>query len=81
MRQKLRFRYWSESAAAAVACFLAVLALVWPKWVEGVFGIDPDHGNGSFEWELVVGCWIVTGMCAAVARRDWRRAEPASGDL
>jgi hypothetical protein len=81
MRPRLRFRFWGESAAAAVACFLSVLTLVWPAWVEGVLGIEPDHGNGSFEWGLVVGCWIATGMCAAIARQEWRRAQPTRGEV
>jgi hypothetical protein len=76
MTKKEAFRFWGESALAAVAGLLAVLTAVWPDWVEGVFGFEPDRGNGSFEWALVVGCCIVAGACTGLARREWRRAAP-----
>jgi hypothetical protein len=47
---------------------------VWHDWIEGVFGFDPDHHNGSFEWELVVVCCVVSLAAAYLARREWRSA-------
>ena len=70
--------FWVESVLAVVSAFLAVLTLVWPDWIEGVFGFDPDHGNGSFEWELVVVCCALTVLCSVLARRQWRRAQLAT---
>jgi hypothetical protein len=50
-----------------------VLTLAWRDWIEGVFGFDPDHHNGSFEWELVIVCCLVTVASFVLARRQWHR--------
>jgi hypothetical protein len=70
--------FWIESVLGSVTTFLALLTLVWPDWIEGIFGVDPDHGNGSFEWAIVAGCFAVTIASAVLAGREWRRAAPAS---
>jgi len=76
VRGKKRYRpaFWIESMAGSLTGFLAILTLVWRDWIEGVFGYDPDHHNGSFEWELVIACALLTVLFAALARREWRRA-------
>lgn len=73
-RKRLGSAFWVESVLASFTGFLAVLTLVWPDWIEGVFGLDPDHNNGFFEWGLVIGCALLTVLFAALARRAWRRA-------
>jgi hypothetical protein len=70
----LGFAFWAETALASFTAFLAVLTLVWRDWIEGVFGFDPDHHNGSFEWDLVIACGLLTLVFGALARREWRRA-------
>ncbi|HET9897382.1 MAG TPA: hypothetical protein VFQ44_20825 [Streptosporangiaceae bacterium] len=51
-----------------------ILTAVWPDWIEGVFGFDPDGGNGTAEW-LIVGAFAVATLAvAAFARRDLRTA-------
>lgn len=51
---------------------LFVATVAWPEWIEIVFGVDPDHGDGSLEW-LIMG---VTALCAIGAslraHADWR---------
>jgi hypothetical protein len=76
MSKGLGFRFWCESALGATAAFLAVLTLAWPDWIEGVFGFDPDNHNGSFEWAIVVVLAVAAAGCGALARREWRRAQP-----
>jgi len=71
-------RFWTESVLASVTGFLTILTLVWRDWVEGVFGFDPDHHNGSFEWELVGVCALATVIFSLLARREWRRAALAA---
>jgi hypothetical protein len=66
--------FWVESALAAVTAFLLVLTAVWHDWIEGVFGFDPDHHNGSFEWEFVALCLLLTVTLTTLARRSWTRA-------
>jgi hypothetical protein len=66
--------FLAESFLASFTGFLTVLTLGWRDWIEGVFGFEPDHHNGSFEWEVVVVCALLTILFAALARRVWRRA-------
>jgi hypothetical protein len=84
-KKHLGFVFWAESFMASFTGFLAILTLVWHDWIEGVFGFDPDHHNGSFERELVIICALLTVIFAALARRTWRRAPlkaaPASASL
>jgi uncharacterized membrane protein len=78
MTKRLGRRFWSESALACITGVLAVLTAAWPAWIEGIFGVDPDHHNGSLEWILVVACAIATALLVALARREWRRVALAA---
>jgi hypothetical protein len=78
VKRRVGVGFWLELTLASVTAFLAVLTLVWHDWIEGVFGFDPDHHNGSFEWELVVVCCVVSLVAAYLARREWRSAALAS---
>ena len=53
-------RFLAEAGGAALTVALLVLTLIAPAWIELVFGIDPDHGNGSVEIALVVTAAIAT---------------------
>jgi hypothetical protein len=66
--------FWAESVMASFTAVLAVLTLAWRDWIEGVFGFAPDHHNGSFEWELIIVCAMVTVLFGALAAREWRKA-------
>jgi hypothetical protein len=74
MKKRLGPVFWTESILASITAFLAVLTLVWHDWIEALTGWDPDHHNGSFEWELVAVCFVATVLFSALARREWRRA-------
>jgi hypothetical protein len=39
-----------ETALAVVAAALAVVTFIWPIWIETVFSVDPDGGDGTAEW-------------------------------
>jgi hypothetical protein len=73
-----RARFWVEAGMASLTGSLAVLTLVWRDWIEGVFGFDPDHHNGSFEWGLVAVCLVATVALASLARREWQQTVPDS---
>jgi hypothetical protein len=63
-----------ETALAVVAVALAVVTFIVPDWIETVFSVDPDGGNGTAEW-WVVGLFALVAVTAAMlARRDYRRA-------
>ncbi len=53
-----------------LAVLLAVLTMVFPRWLELTTGLDPDAGSGAVEVLIVFGCLLV-----AVARGWllWRR--------
>jgi hypothetical protein len=68
-RKRLRI----EVGLAILSVLLFVATPLWPEWIEIVFGVDPDHGNGSIEWLIME----LTAMSAVVAiflaGTDWRR--------
>src|SRR5262245_42807953 len=60
-----------ETALAVAAGVFAVLAALWPAWIEA-FGIDPDHGNNSLEWAIPIALAAAAVVLGLVARRHWR---------
>jgi hypothetical protein len=53
---------------------LTILTAVWPSWIEGLFGVDPDGGNGRVEWWIVAVLAVITIAAAMRTRRDLRVA-------
>jgi hypothetical protein len=72
--RRLGVAFWVEAVLSAFGTFLGLLTIVWHDWIEGVFGVDPDHGNGSAEWIAVVVLLAIGAVAGALARREWRRA-------
>jgi hypothetical protein len=80
-----KVRAWLVTALPLISLCLLLLTIVQPDWIEEIFGVEPDGGDGSLEalviWALVV-VTAVSGMGAVMA---WRRAvsrrpaEPAPG--
>ena len=68
----LRRWFWIEAVLAGLTAALAVIASVWPDWIELVFGVDPDHGNGSLEWLFVAVMAVAAISFTALARAEWR---------
>jgi hypothetical protein len=67
-----------EYALAGIFLGLAALTAVVPDWIEAVFGVEPDGGNGSLEWLLVLGFGLVAVVAATLGRRDQRAAAQSS---
>lgn len=65
-----------ESSVAAVGLVLLIVTLVWSDWVEIVFGVDPDHGNGLVEWSIVGVAALCTVTCSTLVGVGWRAARP-----
>lgn len=63
-----------ETVLAVVAGTLAVVTLIWPTWIESLFGVTPDAGSGEAEWWVVVVFAVVAVASALLARRDYRSA-------
>lgn len=73
MGKHLRVKFWIESIAAGLAAALGLLTLIWRDWIEAIFGVDPDHHNGSLEWIIVIGLLAVAGACGILARAHRQR--------
>jgi hypothetical protein len=63
-----------EVALASMTAALLLLTLVSREWIEVLFGVDPDGGDGSLEWALVGALLVSTVVFTALARLEWRRA-------
>jgi hypothetical protein len=63
-----------EFSFAVVFAVLTAVTLVWPTWIESLFGIAPDHGSGEAEWLLVVLFALAGLVLALLGRRDYRAA-------
>ena len=62
----------TEIVLASLLGIATVLTAVWPEWIEGLYGFDPDGGNGRTEWWIVAALAVGTIAVAALARRDLR---------
>jgi hypothetical protein len=65
-----------ETILAAMFAMLAVVTMIWPNWIE-ILGFDPDHGDGSAEWAIVMLFGVVAAVSALLARHDLRRLRDA----
>jgi len=67
-----RCKFWLESISGSITGILAIFTLFWPQWIESVFKVDPDGGNGSAEW-LTVGILLTATVLLAVDAHSVRR--------
>ncbi|HLW00878.1 MAG TPA: hypothetical protein VKT82_19620 [Ktedonobacterales bacterium] len=77
MKNSLRLRFWLESGLGAVTGILFVVTLLWRDWIEIIFHVDPDKGNGLLEWSIVGSLLTVTITLFFLARYEWRRVQPS----
>ena len=75
MRNSLRSRFYPETILGIISGIMFVVTLLSRAWIETVFHVDPDGGQGWVEWAIVGGLLVVTLGMAALARYEWRRAE------
>jgi hypothetical protein len=74
MRSALRRRFWVEAGMGLLTAVLFVVTLVQQSWIESLFGIDPDSGNGSVEWIIVGGLALLTVALFSLASYERGRA-------
>ena len=78
MKSTVRARFWVESALATLCGFFGVLTLFSRDWIEALTGLDPDNHNGSIEWMIVSGLFLICVVVSVAARVEWRRPRPAA---
>ena len=61
-----------EMVVSALLGVATILTAVWPEWIEGLFGFDPDGGNGSAEWLIVAVLAVATVAAVTLTRHDLR---------
>lgn len=78
MKVSTRVRLSAEMVLGAISGILFVVTLFSRDWIEVLFKIDPDNGQGWVEW-LVVGVLLVaTLLFSFLATFEWRRAKTAA---
>ena len=70
---KLSRRYRIEVTCAALGTALFILTLAFPEWIEAVFGVDPDGGNGLLEIGVAIAFLLVGLISSLLARRERMR--------
>jgi hypothetical protein len=73
-RRQLRKRFWAETILGSFTAIMFILTFAWRDWIETVFRVDPDHGDGSLEWMIVAGLFVLTTVLAVLARMEWKRS-------
>jgi hypothetical protein len=68
----MRRRFWIEAGLAVVSTAVLLVTLVWQKWIEAVFKVDPDRSSGALEWAIVAALCLTTLAFGALARSEWR---------
>jgi hypothetical protein len=66
--------FWVKLALAATSAALLAVTLLWHDWIEILFRVDPDHGNGWLEWLIVVAAFSLMVTFSIGARQEWRRS-------
>lgn len=74
MKDGLRRRFWPEFGMGIITAVAFAVTLIRRDWIEALFTIDPDQGNGSLEWFIVAGLLVVTVALFSLAAYEWRRA-------
>ncbi|WP_223281054.1 ABC transporter permease [Streptomyces antnestii] len=64
--------------AAGLCGLLFLVTLIWPNWIEAVFGVDPDQHSGALEWTVVAVALCATLTFSLLARGEFRRARTLS---
>jgi hypothetical protein len=75
---QVRARFWLEAVLAALTTGLFILTLISRDWIERIFHVEPDEGNGSLEWLIVAVLFVVSIALIFAARTEWRRAETSA---
>jgi hypothetical protein len=77
VKDRVSSLFWLKVGLATMSGVLFIVTLVWRDWIELVFHVDPDGGNGLLEWVIVAALFaagIGFGCLAALELRRPARA-------
>jgi hypothetical protein len=74
MKPDARRRFATELTTGTITTALFLVTLVKRDWIEALFRIDPDSGNGTLEWLIVGSLLVLTLALFSLAGYEWRRA-------
>lgn len=74
MKRKLRTIFWWEAVGAVASGVLFIVTLFSREWIEVLFGVEPDGGNGTMEWAVVIILAALTLLSGILVRREWRHS-------
>ena len=74
MLPPLSTRFWVEAILCACSAISFAGSLIWPQWIEAIFEVSPDQGDGSAEWGIALAFLVATIILSWLARTEWRRA-------
>ena len=66
------FWFWIEVALACLSLLAFVATLVSPTWIEQLFGVDPDGGDGTLEQTIVLFLSAISTVVMAILA--WRNS-------
>lgn len=72
--RSVRRRFYLEVVLGLAGLVLFVVTLAWKDWIELVFRVDPDAGNGSLEFLVCFALLAAAAWSFWLARTEWRRA-------
>jgi hypothetical protein len=64
-------RVWIEAALGLMSAVMLMITLTMPDWIERFFGLAPDGGSGSTEWQWATALALTALGLFADARRLW----------
>jgi hypothetical protein len=71
-------RFWVELSLTCASALLLVLTLVTAEWIEAVFGVEPDGGDGSAELLITAALLAITTVLSLLTFREGRRRMSAA---
>jgi len=70
-------RIWLERVLCGITGVMGIVTIFYRSWIEALFGWDPDHGNGSVEWLIILGLLAVSAVFYSLSRAEVRRIRQA----